>query len=365
MAKKQVGYLELEWSCPTCATRNPGTRKVCINCGNPQPDDVKFETPVQATVVAKEEPKAQELAAQVAAGPDVHCPFCGARNPAIAKTCVQCSALLDGAKQRTTGENLGALQSGPQPAVTCHVCGAKNPAAQTICTRCGAPLRRRQAQQQAGAPAPMPRPERGGVAILWIGIGAALLVALVALIWWLGLRGETLNAVAQEARWVRTIQVDALVPVQRQAWADEVPSNVQPQRCESVLRYTSPEPVAGAQEVCGAPYTVDTGTGIGEVFQDCEYQVYDQMCSYEALAWTPVDSVVAQGVGFTPAWPAVGLSPERRIGSQSERYQCVVSAGDSTFTLDLSPQEYRLCEAGTPWTLEVNSLGGVLSAAPQ
>ena len=55
----------------------------------------------------------------------------------------------------------------------------------------------------------MPRPERGGVAILWIGIGAALLVALVALIWWLGLRGETLNAVAQEARWVRTIQVDA------------------------------------------------------------------------------------------------------------------------------------------------------------
>lgn len=365
MAKKQVGYVELEWTCPTCATRNPGSRKVCLNCGNPQPDDVKFETPVQATVVAREDAAAAAMAAQVAAGPDVHCPYCGARNPATAKVCVQCSAALDGAQKRQAGENLGALQSGPVADVTCHVCGAKNAATGTVCTRCGSPLRRRQEKQQAGAPAPLPKPERGGVAILWIVGGAVLLVAVVMLIWWLGFRSEQVRAVAREAHWARTIAVDALLPVQRQAWADELPGDVQPQRCEEVLRYTSAEVVAGGVEVCGEPYTVDTGTGVGEVYQDCEYQVYDQMCTYEALAWMPFDTVVSEGLGFAPQWPVVGLSPERRIASRSERYQCVVEAGGQAYTFDLSPEEYGMCSSGAEWALEVNKLGSVLNASPR
>ena len=43
MAKKKLGYVELEWTCPNCGTRNPGPEQSCVNCGSPQPDDVHFE----------------------------------------------------------------------------------------------------------------------------------------------------------------------------------------------------------------------------------------------------------------------------------------------------------------------------------
>jgi hypothetical protein len=47
MTRKTVGYVQLEWACPRCETRNPGPQKFCNGCGGPQPPDVKFEQPAQ------------------------------------------------------------------------------------------------------------------------------------------------------------------------------------------------------------------------------------------------------------------------------------------------------------------------------
>ena len=81
-------------------------------------------------------------------------------------------------------------------------------------------------------------------------------------------------------------------------------------------RRTNREP--NALEVCGTPYTVDKGTGYGEVVQDCVYQIMDNMCEYTVIEWQQVDQVVEEGNDLQPIWPALALGrePARR---QKER----------------------------------------------
>ena len=43
MARKELGHIELQWTCPNCNGINPGPEKHCLNCGAPQPEDVEFE----------------------------------------------------------------------------------------------------------------------------------------------------------------------------------------------------------------------------------------------------------------------------------------------------------------------------------
>ncbi len=43
MPQETLGYVKLEWTCPKCRTRNPGTEKTCVSCGAPQPQEVQFE----------------------------------------------------------------------------------------------------------------------------------------------------------------------------------------------------------------------------------------------------------------------------------------------------------------------------------
>lgn len=220
--RKQVGYVELEWTCPVCSARNPGPQKSCASCGAPQPPDAKFEPPLQATVLETGSKEAEKAASAVAAGADIYCPYCGSRNPASATVCQVCQGALSGGKARESGAELGKLNTAPLPPVTCHVCGSQNPASQRLCTKCGSPLKRRDAGQSAGAPAPLPKPEGGGVALWWLVGGAVLLIGLIAAVVWFGSRTETRTAVAQEARWVRTITVAGLVPVEQSAWIDQL-----------------------------------------------------------------------------------------------------------------------------------------------
>jgi len=363
--RKQLGYVELEWTCPRCQARNPGAVKSCATCGAPQPADVKFETPAQAEVVERGSEEAEAIASAVAAGADIYCPFCGTRNKADATACVQCHAPLTDGKAREAGENLGAINTAPLPDILCNVCGAKNAGAAKICKQCGSPLRRRDDKQTPGAPAPLPKPEGGGVALWWFVGGALLLIAVIGLFAWFGSRTESHRAVAQEARWVRTITVAGLVPVTRTAWQDQLPAGADVDSCQSVLRYTSDEPVAGSREVCGAPYAVDTGTGYGEVVQDCEYQVYDQQCRYQTLQWMPIDTLQSSGVGFTPQWPTVGITPDRRIADQREEYLCTVDVRGERYSFSLPPDQYSLCQVGSNWNIAVNAFGSLVKAEPQ
>ena len=69
MARKSVGYVHMEWTCPNCGTRNKGTAKLCVNCATAQPADVEFEQVAQETLIEDE-----ALIAKAKAGPDIHCP---------------------------------------------------------------------------------------------------------------------------------------------------------------------------------------------------------------------------------------------------------------------------------------------------
>src|SRR5512140_1698562 len=132
--RRTLGYIENEWTCPNCSTRNKGSVKTCENCGAPQPENVQFELPSEQKFVTDE---ASVKAAQ--AGADIHCGFCGARNPASAVTCSQCGADLKEGKARQSGQEMKA----PPPQakiIKCTNCGSDNPSSNAVCSNCGSPL---------------------------------------------------------------------------------------------------------------------------------------------------------------------------------------------------------------------------------
>src|SRR5689334_11004060 len=134
MSRRSKGIVELEWVCPNCDSRNRGSRKTCENCGAPQPENVKFQRASEEKLITDE--KAVQAAK---AGADIHCGFCGARNPATAKTCSQCGGDLAEGRKRQAGERLQAAPAQPKT-VTCKNCGTENPGSERICSKCGSPL---------------------------------------------------------------------------------------------------------------------------------------------------------------------------------------------------------------------------------
>ena len=102
MPRESLGYVKLEWTCPNCGGRNPGPEKTCLSCGSPQPEDVQFEEAPDKELIQDE----KELE-RAKAGPDIHCGFCGTRNPAGTLECSQCGAdLVHGAILRRGGRRL-------------------------------------------------------------------------------------------------------------------------------------------------------------------------------------------------------------------------------------------------------------------
>ncbi len=358
MAKKRLGYARLQWTCPFCETRNPGPAKFCTGCGSPQPEDVTFEQPAQETLITDE----AEIE-QAKAGPDVYCPFCNARNPAGSKFCGACGADLSEGKQRERGRVVGAFRSEKAPDINCPACQSPNPPDASRCQSCGAPL----GEATPAASAAVEKRAAGsgrrrgalriGLAILALGVLAALL--------FFTLSTRDLVGTVEAARWERSIGVEAMVPVEQEDWRQEIPVGAEIGACQDKLHHVEQEPVAGALEVCGTPYSVDLGNGYSEVVQDCEYEVYQEWCTYTALQWQEVDRVKAAGEGFAAAWPTLQLEAEQREGSREETYQVIFSTDDGTFTLTThDPQEYVTFSIGSKWSLKVNRLGAVTDAQP-
>jgi len=136
--------------------------------------------------------------------------------------------------------------------------------------------------------------------------------------------------------------------------------------CREEIRSVESEPVPNSVEVCGTPYTVDTGSGYGEVVQDCEYQVYDEMCSYTVEEWHQVDSAVIRGTDEQPIWPEPVLEVGQRIGqNRSESYVIVFSSEGETFTYLTSDLNlFQQAEIGERWGLNVNTFGKLISVEP-
>jgi len=270
MARKTVGYVKLEWTCPRCGSKNPGPQKTCRTCGGPQPQETAFTLGAGQPVITGEE--AEKIAAQKA---DIHCPYCGTRNPGDAGACVQCGGDLTGGAARPSGQVLGAY-SQAAPEVKCPACGKLNPAFETHCKNCGASLP--PIEQPAPAAPPAPRKLSPVMIIIGIVVAIALIIGCLAMSG-LFAKSEQVVGTVQDVGWRTCVMIESLQTVQHSDWYDSIPTGVYIGDCEYRYAYTDDHPQALSTEVCGTPYTIDQGTGYGEVVQDCVYEVYAEYCS--------------------------------------------------------------------------------------
>ena len=346
MPRETIGYARLEWTCPNCGTRNPGPQKICQSCGAAQPQDVQFEQAAEGKLI---EDQAELTRAK--AGPDIHCPYCGARNPAGAKACSQCGGSLDGAAARSSGRIVGTYDSQPAQPVPCPACGTPNPATALHCSKCGAPIARPQPQ----AVPSQPPAHQGGVRLLIgaLGLLALFACALVFLVLPQLQPAKELTGKVQALSWARTIAIEQLSPVQREAWRDEIPAGAQIGNCSRRLHHTQDEPAAGAEKVCGTPYSVDKGNGYAEVVQDCQYQVYADWCEYTAQEWREVDTAKSAGNGPQPQWPTLSLGPGQREGERHEDYQVIFNVDGEQYTYHAQDvADYARFQVGSRWALK-------------
>ena len=359
MTKKTVGYVHLEWECPACGTRNKGIDKICRSCGAAQPADVDFEQVAQETLIADE-----RIIAQAKAGADIHCPFCGTRNSATAVQCSQCLADLSEAQARASGKVVGAHQNKAVPDVACTHCGSLNSGTAQHCINCGAVLPRPEKPAKSEPAKPKAAPMSKTTRFILFGILGLVVIACIAIIV-LSSRTEEVVGEVQDVSWEYSVLVEALTPVEVQDWHDEVPANADVLSCREEIRRVQPNPAPNSVEVCGTPYTIDTGTGVGEVVQDCEYQVYDDLCTYTELQWQDFDLVSLTGNDFDPEWPNPALAQDQRFGQSTESYEVVFNADGRTYTYHPdSFDEYVQFEDGDRWILEVNALNNVRSVTP-
>ena len=356
MPQKTVGYTELEWVCKRCQTRNAGTRKTCVNCGAPMSTDDQFELPDQQTLITDE---AQIQAAKK--GADIHCPYCGARNPAGSAICTQCGGDLKDAAARQAGQVLGAFQKEPTPDIVCPSCGEKVKAGSERCPNCGGDIAR--PKEKPAAP-----PARSKMPAWLIALIAVLVVACISSVVYFfvqGSRTTDLRAEVTDVSWQRIIAIEQLMPVTLEAWEENMPAEAENIQCGDRYRGTSSEPVAKATEVCGTPYTIDQGSGVGKVVQDCQYQVYESYCTYTALAWQEIDQVIAEGRDAQPVWPEFVLNQEQREGDRQEYYLVVLVAEDEIYNYRPNdPAEFERYQPGSEWTIKVNGFGEITSVEP-
>ena len=351
MAKKELGYVELEWTCKHCGTKNPGMKRFCTNCGAPISQDDKFELPDQQELITDKE-KLEEAKKC----PAIHCPYCNALNPGEAKICVQCGGDLQTGLARRAGEVLGAHETGPVPDKPCPFCNQPVKANAQRCHHCGGSL--------VVAAQPMAKPAATRKIPFWL-IPAGIVLAVLccgalAAIFILGNRTKDVTASVSDVSWQLSIDILEKQPVQKEAWEEDVPSQAQDVSCWDEYKQTSSNPAPNATEVCGTPYTIDQGSGAGKVVQDCEYQIYASYCEFTVQDWTMVNTAVAQGSDNYPQWPITSLQTGQQEGDRHEVYQVTFDADGQTYSYTaIDMAEFSQFEIGSQWILAINAFGGV------
>ena len=303
--------------------------------------------------------------AKAQAGPDVHCPYCGTRNPAGAATCRNCMGDLTEAAARAKGEVVGKHRPRPAAEVACPYCGTMNLATAARCASCNGNLREK--PQPKPQPKQKPRPQsapRRGIGVAGI-VGIIVLIAACAFIASLFFRTDDVGGRVTAVEWTRSVAIEALAPVQRSSFIEDIPAGVPIGACRPELHHVQDHPAPNAEKVCGQPYTVDTGTGLGEVVQDCEYQVYEDYCEYTVDEWQQVDVVTQSGDNLAPFWPQPQLTNDQRLGPEEEQFEIVFDSDGQRYVYTTSSlDQFTRFTVGSEWVLNVNQLGGVVSVEP-
>lgn len=330
MARKSLGFIPLIWECAFCSTQNPGPIKSCTSCGAPQPDDVAF---LQVDEEQFNFIKDESLIREAKAGPDIHCPYCGTRNPSTAELCSNCGGdLSHGGKARQAGQRVATVTEA-------------------------------KARPPAAAPEPRKKPSRQVTIIAIVGV-VAILACLIT-VFMLFLNTDDVNASVTGVSWERSVAIEAYTMVTKNDWWDDIPGGADVKGCSSQYRFTSSDPKPNSKEVCSEAVVEDTGTGVGEVVQECVYEVYDDYCEYTAMDWVLVDSVTETGNNLNPVWPSPSLAADKRQGELKEDYTITFSGDGETYTYTTTDSDLFLRAApGSRWILKVNQVGGVQSIEP-
>lgn len=349
--RRTLGYIQNEWTCPNCSTRNKGGVKTCENCGAPQPENVQFELPSEQKFVTDE---ASLKTAQSDA--DIHCGFCGTRNPATAETCSQCGGDLKEGKARQAGQ---AMKAPPPPpkVVKCDNCGAENPGSNALCSNCGSPLPKvaapvMAAQANAGSAAAKPAaPKKTN----WLLIGAILAAVAICCVAVIGLflPSRSVEATVVDVYWQTSVPVQEIRAVDYSNERGSPPSDAYDVSCRDE-----------SQEVC-EQRTIDKGNGYSEVVEECHTET-EQYCSYTVDEWTTIQTYTLNGSDLRPIYDAPNIASGQRLGDQSEELTVTFSLENGeqeTYSPD-SLSEFQQFTVGSTWTLRMNALGGVVGVEP-
>lgn len=348
--EKSKGFIQLEWVCPNCNSRNPGPKKACENCGAPQPENVQFYAPAEAKIIQDE-----NVAKAASAGPDIHCGFCGTRNPATAVVCSQCGGDLKEGKARQTGREM--QREAAVVEVKCTNCGELNPSTRTMCSKCGAPLPRA-ASSEAGMPstqgnvnsAAPASPSAATRKFPWIAVGGVIACLVVVCIgaFMLFAPSKSITATVSDVYWQTAIPVQEVQAVNYSDQSGSPPSDAYNVSCHTE-----------SKQVC-EDKTIDKGNGYAEVVQECHDENTDY-CSYTVDEWTTIQTYSLDGHDYAPMYSQPNVANGQRLGDESVTYTVYFSGAENyTYNPD-TLSEFQQFDIGSTWTLHVNALGAVVS----
>ena len=352
--RRTVGYIQNEWICPNCQTRNKGSVKTCENCGAPQPENVQFELPAEQKFVTD-----KESINAAKAGADIHCPFCGTRNPATAKTCSQCGGDLIEGKARESGRLIQPAAASQQPKIIkCDNCGIENPSSNAVCSNCGSPLPKLVApgiapQATAGFGAGRMLAPKKTNWLLIGGIVAVVAICCVTIAALFFFPSRSVQATVVDVHWQTSVPLQEIRAIDYSNQAGSPPSDAYNVSCYDESR-----------DVC-EQRTIDRGNGYSEVVEECHTET-QQYCSYTVDEWTTIQTYTLDGNNLQPIYDDPSIASGQRLGQESEELTV-------TFTTDNGQQqtyspnsvsEFQQFTVGSTWTLRMNAVGGVLGVEP-
>ncbi|HUG34046.1 MAG TPA: zinc ribbon domain-containing protein [Anaerolineales bacterium] len=355
--RRTLGYVQNEWVCPNCSTRNKGGIKTCENCGAPQPENVQFELPSEQNLVKDEK---QIQAAK--AGADIHCGFCGTRNPATAETCSQCGGDLKEGEAREAGRVM-QRPAGQPKIVKCDNCGIENSSSNAVCSNCGSPLPKlstapavltgQKPMSGVSPAAPLTAKKSSRNTLLVVGAVLACLAVICIGVLSIFAPTSSVQATVVDVQWQTNVPVQEIRTVNYSNERGSPPSDAYDVSCYDDSR-----------EVC-EQRTIDRGNGFSEVVEECRTET-DTYCSYTVDEWRTIQTYPLEGNDLRPVYDNPNLRNDQRIGDQSETLTVFFTTEDGTqesYTPD-SITEFQQFTLGSTWTLNMNLAGSVVSVEP-
>jgi hypothetical protein len=347
------------WDCTTCGrTGNRGREKYCAGCGHPRGKEIELFLPEDAPEVTEEAALERALA-----GADWCCDHCGGDNRTDADYCTGCGAPGDGASTREVVVRRDeSAPPPPPPSPPRAVPGSARRPSKSRRKELKKAYRRKTSRSR--------RP---------LVIGCLGLLAIVALLWYLGRTSEATATVAGFG-WERTIAIEKLLAVTEEAKPAEVPAGARlfdPDGSGKTTRTVSERVQVSTEKVKVG--VRDLGNGFFEDVYE-ERPVYETRkrevpvrgppgakVRYQIDRWTPVREEKASARDRSPHWPSVSLAEREREGERSETFTVYLSGagGDALNYRARSEEEWLSFAPGSSYRVEATKTGRVRSLAPR